>query len=77
MTEPDMGLESRLDRLEEIARAMEGDELTLDESMALFEEAVGHLRAVEEALRQAQVRVDELVGRGDTAELRPFEQDGQ
>ncbi len=74
-TDGDMALEVRLDRLEEIARAMEGDELTLDQAMSLFEEAVGHLRAVEQGLREAQVRVDELIGRGDSATLRPIETD--
>ncbi len=71
-----MDLETRLDRLEEIARAMEGEELSLDRAMELFEEAVGHLRAVEEGLREAQVRVDELIGRGDGATLRPLEPEG-
>ena len=69
----ELPLEARLERLDEIAAAMESDDLSLDRSMALFEEAIGHLRAVEEALGQAQVRVDELIGRGEAAELRPLD----
>lgn len=72
---PALNLEARLDRLDAIARSMEGDELTLDASMELFEEAVRHLRSVEESLGNAQVRVDELIGRVGATELRPLDTD--
>ena len=71
----DASLESRLDRLEEIAEAMEAEDVSLDSSLELFEEAVAHLRAVDEALAEAKMRVDELVGRSGSSELRPLETD--
>jgi exodeoxyribonuclease VII small subunit len=70
-------LESRLDRLDQIVRALEGGELPLEEGLALFEEGVGHLKEADQILRAAELRVDELVadstGRLD---VRPFE-DGE
>jgi exodeoxyribonuclease VII small subunit len=46
-----------LARLEEIVRALEGDELDLDRALALFEEGVGHLKSARERLAEAEARV--------------------
>ena len=70
-------LESRLDRLDEIAEAMEADDVSLDDSLKLFEEAVDHLRAVDKALGEAKMRVDELIGRSGSSELRPLDTERQ
>jgi exodeoxyribonuclease VII small subunit len=67
-------LEARIARLEEIAATLERDEIALDEAMDLFEEAVTHLRATDRALAEAELRVDELVGSGEDAALRPLEE---
>ncbi len=66
-------LETRLARLEEIVRGLEGDELELDDALALFEEAVGHLRETEGLLERAQLKVDELVGSMERPEFRPVQ----
>lgn len=60
-------------RLETIVRALEHEPLELDAAIALFEEAVGHLRRAEEMLAGAELRIDELVGQGEDARLEPFE----
>ncbi len=62
-------------RLERIVRSLEEDPLELDAAIALFEEAVGHLRAAEGMLEAAELKIDELVGRGDDARLEGFEGD--
>ena len=74
MTEPEeLSLEARLRRLDEIARALEVEGVELDRALALFEECVGHLRSAERALAQAELRVEELIGRGDDLATRPLE----
>lgn len=55
-----MGLEDRLARIEEIARALDSDSLGLDDALALFEEGVGHVRHAKEILAAAELRVEEL-----------------
>ena len=57
---PEMGLEDRLARVEEIARALDSDSLGLDDALALFEEGVGHVRRAKEILAAAELRVEEL-----------------
>ncbi|MEZ4422594.1 MAG: exodeoxyribonuclease VII small subunit [Gemmatimonadota bacterium] len=66
-------LEELAARLERIARSLESEPMELDGAIALFEEAVGHLRRAEEILAAAELRIDELVGEGERARLEPFE----
>ena len=61
MSEDKIGLEQRLDRLDEIVRALEREELDLEAAMKLFEEGVGHLRAAQELLNNAELRIERLV----------------
>ena len=63
-------LEARLRRLETIIGQLESDEVPLERAMELFEEGVGHVRAAERILAEAELRVDELLEGGET---RPFE----
>jgi exodeoxyribonuclease VII small subunit len=64
------GLEARLRRLEEIVSALEGDELELEKALELFEEGVTHVRRAELILARVELRVEELLGGGET---RPFQ----
>ncbi|MBI4539072.1 MAG: exodeoxyribonuclease VII small subunit [Gemmatimonadetes bacterium] len=73
----DGSLEDRIARLEEIVQALEADRLELDEALALFEEAVGHIRHAERTLAEAELRVEELKGEGPAGVLRPFEGEGE
>jgi exodeoxyribonuclease VII small subunit len=50
-------LAEELDRLEQIVRALEADDLDLDAALALFEEGVARLRSARERLAGAQLRV--------------------
>jgi exodeoxyribonuclease VII small subunit len=67
--QPDETLETRLKRLEEILARMESDEVALEEALRLFEEGVGHVRAAEEVLSAAELRVEELLASGGTRPL--------
>ena len=74
-TEPDRpsSLEERLDRLEEILAALESDQLELEQSLALFEEGVAHIREAEQTLARATLRVREVLADGQE---RPVDGEG-
>lgn len=73
--EADAGLDRRIERIEEIVRLLDSDALGLDDALALFEEGVGHLRRAQETLAKAELRVEELIGRGGE-EVRALETPG-
>lgn len=70
-------LERRLERLEEIVRALEADRLELDEALALFEEAVGHIREAQRILSEAELKVEELRREDPGLALQPFAIEGE
>jgi len=66
--------EKSLTRLEEVVKRLEGVELSLDETMKLFEEGVKLSRDCQKQLEEAEGRVEILLKKADgklTAE--PFE----
>ena len=50
-----------LERLEQIVRRLEAEELDLDEALRLFEEGVQRLRAARERLGAAELRVRQVI----------------
>jgi exodeoxyribonuclease VII small subunit len=60
-----MSFETTLRRLEEIVAELEGDSLDLAQSLKLFEEGIGCLRAASEELQKAEAQVQRLVERED------------
>ncbi len=66
--------EQAMKRLEEIVTKMEGGELTLDESLKLFEEGIGLTRALNKQLEQAEQKVEVLM-KDESGKLKtaPFE----
>lgn len=63
------GFEGALEELEEILRALEGDELRLDEALELFERGVARLRVANRLLERARGSVEELI-RDASGDLR-------
>jgi exodeoxyribonuclease VII small subunit len=61
MTEANPTLEQRLDRLDEIVRTLERDDLELEKALQLFEEGVRHLRHTQELLANAELRIERLL----------------
>jgi len=57
----DPSFEASLQRLTEVVEKLEGGELGLEESLALFEEGVGLARTAQARLDAAEKRVEELV----------------
>jgi exodeoxyribonuclease VII small subunit len=62
-----VSFEQDLERLEEIAASLDRADLSLDASLALFEEGIARLRAASEALAKAEGRVTTLVEQADGA----------
>lgn len=57
-----MSFEKKLTRLEEIVQKMENGELSLDDSLKLFEEGVKLSRDCNKELTEAEQKVQKLVG---------------
>ena len=55
------GFETALSELEEIVRALDRDEMQLDEALELFRQGVGHLRTANRLLDEAEGQVEELI----------------
>ena len=51
----------QIDRLEEIVRRLEGEDIDLDEALKLFEEGVERLRAARERLLAAESQVKQVL----------------
>ena len=60
-----VSFESDLSRLEEIVAALEGEELTLDAALALFQEGVERLRGAAAELGRVESQVKLLVEQSD------------
>ena len=56
-----MSFETSIDRLEEIVESLDGDELTLDDALRLFEQGVEQLRVATAELARAEAQVRQLV----------------
>ena len=56
-----MSIAKDLNRLEEIVRKLEADDVELDAALALFEEGVSRLRAARERLGAAEIKVQTVL----------------
>lgn len=60
--------------LEEAVRALEGGSLTLDESIAKYEDAIGLVKICRERLEACEIKVRQLTeGSDGTVTDRPFD----
>ena len=69
-----MSIAQDLNRLEEIVRRLEADDVELDAALALFEEGVARLRAARERLASAEVKVQTVLE--EAGDLRRTDLDG-
>ena len=56
----ELGLEARLQRLDDIVAALEREDLELDDALKMFEEGIAHLRAAQAVLNTAELRIEKL-----------------
>ncbi|MDO9516133.1 MAG: exodeoxyribonuclease VII small subunit [Syntrophales bacterium] len=69
--------EKALEKLEEIVKKMEGGDMSLDESLAAFEEGIKLSRFCADRLDEAERKVNILLREDDKLQVRPFgERDG-
>ena len=74
MAEPnDSGFDAILARLREVVRQLESGELTLERSLAIYEEGVQLARRGQQLLASAEKRVEILVSASNGVETVPFE----
>jgi exodeoxyribonuclease VII small subunit len=69
-----MNLEQELKQLEETARKLESDDLTLEEAIALFEQGIALATSIRTALNEAKIRIETVVeGARDSFSIEPFD----
>lgn len=68
--------EKALTNLEQLVESMESGELTLEQSLDAFERGVKLTRDCQQALQQAEQKVQILMARDGEAQLEPFLEDG-
>jgi exodeoxyribonuclease VII small subunit len=60
-----LSFEEAYARLEEIVRRLEGDDLTIEQSVELYEQGVALVRHCNERLEGAELRISQLVPTGE------------
>ncbi len=65
--------EKALEELEHIIEQMEQGEISLEESLKSFERGIYLTRTCQQALRNAEQKVQQLVEKNGTARLEPFD----
>jgi exodeoxyribonuclease VII small subunit len=68
---PETNYEDSLKRLEEIVQRLESGQMTLDESLRLFEEGTMLIKVCQSRLTAAELRIEKLVGEGGRVEDIP------
>lgn len=66
-------LEASLEQLEKLVERMESGEMTLEESLAAFEQGVTLTRECQQSLSRAEQKVRILLEQDPAAEPAPFE----
>lgn len=70
----DLGFDAILVRLREVVQKLESGELSLEQSLAVYEEGVQLARMGQQMLATAEKRVEILVSTSGGVETRPFEE---
>lgn len=73
MTKKKVEFESIINRVRQISERMEEDDVTLDESLALFEEGTELIQQCQEYLDQAELRVKKIVDKNTPEQMEAFE----
>jgi len=73
MNDDNLKFEEILNEISEIAKALEDDELSLEESIKRFERGTVLLNRAKKVLEQARTRIEVLTKDGETREVDPEE----
>jgi exodeoxyribonuclease VII small subunit len=69
--------ERALKELEELVGRMERGDLSLEESLKAFERGIELTRTCQQALKEAEQKVEILISKGDQSRAVPFEEKDQ
>lgn len=72
---PPASFESALGELEGLVEKMERGDLSLEDSLAAFERGIQLTRTCQEALSQAEQKVEQLLSQGGQEQIAPFDAD--
>jgi exodeoxyribonuclease VII small subunit len=73
---PDLGFDQILARLREVVMRLESGELSLEQSLVIYEEGVQLARRGQQLLASAERRVEILVSASGGLEIAPFDEPG-
>jgi exodeoxyribonuclease VII small subunit len=73
---PELGFDQILARLREVVMRLESGELSLEQSLVIYEEGVQLARRGQQQLASAEKRVEILVSTAGGVEIAPFEEPG-
>jgi exodeoxyribonuclease VII small subunit len=65
MSDKPASFRSEIERLEEIVRALESNDLDLDKALQLFEEGVARLKAARGLLQESEITVKRVLEEAD------------
>ena len=71
--DPPISFEAALSELESLVERMESGELTLEESLQAFEQGIALTRTCQQALAEAEQKVEILTSNDPQADAEPFE----
>lgn len=69
------GFEQQIEELESLVSRMEQGDISLEESLKLFERGIELTRGCQKALREAEQRVQILIEKNGDSTLEPFDND--
>ncbi len=72
MEKKNLKIEPALARLEEIVRQLESEQISLEESLELFEEGVKLADSIQKRLSEAQLRVKKVLEEAETFKIEDF-----
>ena len=69
--------EQQLENLEALVKSLESGGLSLEDSLKSFEQGIKVARDCQQALKQAEQKVELLMRQGDELVSQPFDADGE
>jgi len=60
-----VNIEGKLARLEEIVKSLEGEDVSLEQSLRLFEEGIKLANEVKQQLNESKLKIKEIIAKGE------------
>ncbi|MDP2193376.1 MAG: exodeoxyribonuclease VII small subunit [Alphaproteobacteria bacterium] len=72
---PDMTFEEALTQLEQLVRSLENGQLPLEDALKSFEKGVKLKTICEDKLKNAQLKIDQVMNKNGAYQVTPFDAD--